>query len=133
MTKKLLQSKSGKVGSASLDDHFKKFQPKPSGKYKACNHHHELTDRHQIVNIGGDDFVANNDAIDLLKALNDAGLKTRTHHIDGEGAAFISIILDGVSLEIQTVREPQGNRPQFEGRHELLIRWERQQKKRNRP
>ena len=43
-----------------------------TSKYKYCNHHHKIYDRHTLVNFGGEEFVANNEAIPLLKALNEA-------------------------------------------------------------
>ncbi|MCK4522111.1 MAG: hypothetical protein KAU20_06040, partial [Nanoarchaeota archaeon] len=55
---------------------------KGTDKYKFCNHHHELDDKHQMVDFGDGKFVANNEAILLLKELNAIGLRTRTHHID---------------------------------------------------
>ena len=54
----------------------------PHQKYTFCNHHHELTDNHQVVNFGNGPFVANKDGIPMLKALNEIGLKTRSHHIE---------------------------------------------------
>lgn len=92
-------------------------------KYKGCNHHHELTDQHQIVDFGEGEFVANVQAIPLLKALNEAGLKTRTHHMDYEKYAFVSILLDNVTLEIKTVFEKDATRTKYNGKTELLISW----------
>lgn len=66
----------------------KRSGPEPSEAYRFCNHHHELTDGHKIVTIGGETFVANVDAIPLLEALDAVGLKTRTHHIAEGGNAF---------------------------------------------
>lgn len=39
---------------------------KATDKYKFCNHHHELTENHSIVNFGDGDFVANNEASEML-------------------------------------------------------------------
>lgn len=97
--------------------------PAPSDKYKFCNHHHELTNEHELVNIGGCEFVANKMAIPLLKALNNAGLITRSHHHDAPGEGFISIILDNVDIEIRTVNESDADRTCFDGKKELLIKW----------
>ena len=92
-------------------------------KYKYCNHHHELTDEHEIVDFGDGEFVANKAAIPILKALNEAGLKTRTHHMDGNGG-FISILLsDKVECEIQLVNEIYAERIRYNGMKEVLIKW----------
>ncbi|MEE9571531.1 MAG: hypothetical protein V3W20_00615 [Candidatus Neomarinimicrobiota bacterium] len=97
---------------------------KVSDKYKYCNHHHELTNQHEIVDFGDGEFVANKKAIPLLKTLNDLGLKTRTHHITNEHIhAFISILLDGVNLEIRNVYENASGRTKYNGKKELLISW----------
>jgi hypothetical protein len=91
-------------------------------KYKYCNHHHELTDGHEVVNFGNGEFVANKIAIPLLKALNEIGLKTRTHHID-ESGGFISILLDNVQIEVRKVGEAHSTRTEYNGKYELLINW----------
>jgi hypothetical protein len=92
-------------------------------KYKYCNHHHEIGDNHEIVNFGDGDFVANKAAIPLLKALNEAGLKTRTHHYEGRDG-FVSILLeDNVMVEIKTVYERDADRTKYNGKKELLIMW----------
>lgn len=98
---------------------------KATDKYKFCNHHHELTENHSIVNFGDGDFVANNEAIPLLKALNESGLKTRTHHFDGGKYSFISILLDNIDIEVVTVNEIHADRVKYNGKKEILIRWER--------
>lgn len=123
MPKKNLTSANGRVMSEKNDRPFEKFQPKPSGKYASANHHHELTARHKLVRIGGSEFVANVDAIPLLTALDNVGLKTRSHHIDGSGPAFIAIMLDNASVEIQRVNEGRSGRTEFNGKYEMLIRW----------
>jgi hypothetical protein len=97
--------------------------PLPTDKYKHCNHHHELTEDYEVVNMGGCEFVANKMAVPLLKALNDAGLITRSHHHDTQGEGFISIILDNVDIEIRTVNESDAGRTCFDGKKELLIKW----------
>lgn len=91
--------------------------------YKFCNHYHELNEDYSLVNFGTGEFVANNEAIPLLKALNEVGLITRTHHYDGGEFGFVSIILDNVDLEIVNVNEIHAERTQFNGKKELLIRW----------
>lgn len=96
----------------------------PTDKYKYCNHHHELTDQHEIVDFGTGEFVANKVAIPLLKALNEVGLKTRTHHMDERGG-FVAILLDNVRIEIKPVFEKDADRTEFNGKYELLILWER--------
>lgn len=93
---------------------------------KDCNHHHKITKNHTIVDYGDGKFVANNEAIPLLKALNEAGLKTRTHHIDKNGTAFISILLDNVVIETREVFERNSSRTKYNGKKELLIIWNRE-------
>lgn len=96
---------------------------KPTDKYAYCNHHHELTENHELVNFGSGEFVANKCAIPLLKALNEAGLITRTHHMD-ESGGFVSIILDNVRIEVRPVCEIHSTRTQYNGKFELLILWQ---------
>lgn len=98
---------------------------KPSNKYKKCNHHHEISNNHKIVDFGDGKFVANKQAIPLLKALNEIGLRTRTHHVDDTKHAFISILLDNVTIEIKTVFEKDAHRTKYNGKKELLIIWEK--------
>lgn len=98
---------------------------KATDKYKFCNHHHELTENNSVVNFGDGDFVANNEAIPLLKALNEAGLKTRTHHFDGGKHGFISILLDNIDIEVVTINEIHAYRTKYNGKKEILIKWER--------
>lgn len=92
-------------------------------KYKHCNHYHELTSKHRIVNFGDGEFVANTDAIPLLKALSELGIRTRTHHIDKEGeGGFFSILVDSnISFLIRQVNET--DRTKYNGMTELLISW----------
>lgn len=94
-------------------------------KYIFCNHHHEVGTRHEIVDFGDGEFVANVEAIPLLKALADAGLRTRTHHIEKSGPSFIGILLDNVEIEVWTVNERSADRSKYNGRKELLIRWDK--------
>jgi hypothetical protein len=96
----------------------------PTDKYRYCNHHHELTDQHEIVDFGNGEFVANKVAIPLLKALNEVGLKTRTHHMDERGG-FISILLDNVRIEVKPIFEKDADRTKFNGKYELLILWDK--------
>lgn len=91
-----------------------------SEKYTYCNHHHELTENHEIVNFGDGDFVANKGAIPLLRALNELGIKTRSHHIEGK-AGWFSILLDNVSYKEQIVNEIHANRIKYNNKNELLI------------
>ncbi len=98
---------------------------KQSDKYKYCNHHHEIDETYEVVNFGDDEFVANKDGIALLKALNEIGLKTRTHHIvKKEGHAFVGLLLDNVDLQIRTVSERDADRTKYNGKKELIISWE---------
>ncbi|MEK4025435.1 hypothetical protein [Sporosarcina sp. FSL W7-1283] len=92
-------------------------------KYKHFNHYHELTKDHQIVDFGDGEFIANNDAIPLLKALSEIGLRTRTHHINhSDGHGFFSILVDPhVRFEIRQVNE--ADRDKYDGMTELLIQW----------
>ena len=96
---------------------------KPTEKYRFCNHHHELSEHHTLVDFGDGEFVANKAAIPLLKALNECGLRTRTHHYDGKHG-FVSILLDeNVFIEIKTVQEKDAERTKYNGKKELLILW----------
>lgn len=98
----------------------------PTDKYRYCNHHHELTENHELVNIGGEEFVANKEAIPLLKALNEIGLKTRSHHIDNTENAWVTILFDNIDrLEIRTIYERDADRNSYNGKKELLISWEK--------
>lgn len=94
----------------------------PTDRYRFCNHHHELTSEHELVDFGTGPFVANKKAIPLLKALNELGFKTRSHHVD-EHVRWVTVLLDEVELEIRTVDETQADRDCFNGRKEILLRW----------
>ncbi len=99
---------------------------KPTDKYKHFNHHHELDDEHELVDFGDGEFIANKQAIPLLKALNEAGLKTRTHHFDDDtDGAFVSILLDNAHVEIRQVNERDASRTKYNGKYEALIMWRR--------
>lgn len=91
-------------------------------KYVHCNHFHELTEEHEIVDFGDGEFVANKRAIPLLKALNELGLRTRTHHVDSSGG-FVAILLDNVSIEVKKVNEIHSTRTRYNGKYEVLIAW----------
>lgn len=92
-------------------------------KYRHCNHHHEIGDRHELVDFGDGEFVANKEAVPLLKALNEMGLRTRTHHAD-ENGGFVSILIENsVRAEIKEVNEIDANRTKYNGKTELLISW----------
>ncbi len=96
-----------------------------SDEYRFCNHHHEFTEDYEIVDYGTGRFVANKAAIPLLESIHNVGMRTRTHHYDGGDHGFISILLDNVDVEIVTVNEIHANRTQFNGKKELLIRWDK--------
>lgn len=97
----------------------------PTEKYKKYNHYHEIGDEHQLVDFGNGEFIANNEAIPLLKALNESGLKTRSHHIDDKEHAWVCVLLDNVELEIKKVNEKDSSRTEYNGKMELLIRWKK--------
>lgn len=88
-----------------------------------CNHHHKPTEDHEIVTIGGETFVANKSAIPLLKALNELGLHTRSHHIDPDGKGWITILLDGINYDERLVNETDATRTKYNGKRELFIGW----------
>jgi hypothetical protein len=100
---------------------------KDSNKYKPCNHHHEMTDNQSVVDFGSGVFVADNERVILLKALNECGLKTRTHCYGHEtGYSFVSILLnDDIDIEIKSVREGHSTREFEKNQKELLITWKR--------
>lgn len=111
---------------------IKKFndeESKPTDKYKHCNHHHELTSKDEIVDFGDGKFVANKMAVPLLKALNDLGLRTRTHHMDNDGG-FISMLIDDlyINFEIKEIFERDAVRTKYNGKHEILISWSKKNK-----
>jgi len=97
--------------------------PNGTDKYKHCNHHHEITDKHELVDFGDGEFVANKEAIPLLKALNEAGLRTRTHHLDEGEHAFMSILLDNATIEVKKINERDSTRTKYNDKYELLIQW----------
>ena len=95
----------------------------PTDKYKYCNHHHEIGDRHELIDFGDGDFVANKEAIPLLKALNEIGLQTRSHHINEKEHAWICVLLDNAEIEVKKVFERDSDRTKYNGKMELLIKW----------
>jgi hypothetical protein len=95
----------------------------PTTAYADCNHHHELTPDHEMVDFGDGAFVANKAGVPLLAALNALGLRTRTHHIEKGGHCFVSILLDDVRIEIATVDEIHADRTKYNGKKELLLFW----------
>lgn len=101
----------------------KEVEVRPSNEFMHCNHFHEISDHHEIVNFGDGDFVANKEAIPLLKSLAEVGLRTRTHHIDKNTNNFVSIILDNATAEIQTINEAGSTRTKYNGKKEILIQW----------
>lgn len=97
----------------------------PTDKYKYCNHHHELDNDHELVDFGHGEFVANKVAVPLLKALNEAGLQTRSHHIEKSGEGWLTILLDNVRFEVRKVNEIHADRTKYNGEFEILIYWEK--------
>lgn len=95
----------------------------PTEEYKYCNHHHKIGNKHQLVDFGDGQFVANKEAIPLLKALNEIGLRTRSHHIDDKEHAWVCILLDNVETEVKEVFEVDADRTKYNGKKELLITW----------
>ena len=92
-------------------------------KYKHFNHHHELTDEHEFVDFGTGEFIANKKAIPLLKALNELGLITRTHHVD-ENGGFVGIVMGkNIEVTIRGIHERDAERSRFDGKNEILIQW----------
>jgi hypothetical protein len=101
-----------------------RYKAVPSLKYRYCNHHHELDRHHKKIDLGDGEFIANKEAIPLLKALNKLGLKTRTHHISYKSDyAFVSILLDNAEIEIKNVNEVNADRDKYNGKTEVLISW----------
>lgn len=98
---------------------------KHTKKYKNCNHYHELTNEQRIIDLGTGEFVADNQRIALLKALNECGLITRNHCYGHEtGWSFVNILLDNVAIEIRDVNE-KPDREFTKNKKELLIAWKR--------
>lgn len=122
---KVLREALVELGGTPPSDKSKE-RPTATDKYKHCNHHHELTDKHTLIIIDGQEVVVNNDAMLLIQELNRLGLKTRTHHIAEDcGHPFISILLDNVDISVREVNEKDADRTVYNGKKELLIQWER--------
>jgi pyruvate-formate lyase-activating enzyme len=86
-----------------------------SEKYKYCNHHHEPTEDQAIVNIGGEQFVADKEMISLLTAMNDLGIKTMSHCCGHETKKpFIRISTR--NIEFVDIRQYEGS---------IVICWKR--------
>ncbi|WP_276483576.1 hypothetical protein [Paraflavitalea pollutisoli] len=118
------QAKGADVDPVQLSGNSEQLDvPAASDEYKYCNHHHELTPEHEVVDFGDGQFVANKMAIPLLKALNEAGLRTRSHHIDTPGQGWFTILLDNVEFDFRRVWEIDANRKKYNGKQELLISW----------
>jgi hypothetical protein len=76
---------------------------------------HAMKHEQELVEIDGQKFLADSEMIPLLKALNEAGLKTRTHCSGCEkGTPWVVIKTD--NIEIIQVRN-------YEGCKEVLIEW----------
>jgi hypothetical protein len=92
-----------------------------------CNHHHVISDDQEMVDLGRGAFVADKEMLPLLRALNDAGIATRTHCCGhGSGHSFLGIIIaDGMHVDIRKVHETDAARDTFRGETELLISWSR--------
>lgn len=99
--------------------------PKHTDKYLYCNHYHELTDEHELVDFGDGEFVANKAAIPLLKALNEAGLRTHSHNYTGNQEGYVCILLDeDVNLYISEVNEGECcTRTRYDGMKSVNIVW----------
>jgi hypothetical protein len=87
-----------------------------------------LTPDQEIVNFGDGVFVADRKALPLLRALNGAGLKTRTHHFDGDHG-FVGILMENVRIEVRPVNEIHADREKYNGKQELLIQWDNTKEK----
>lgn len=118
-----------KVGGQDIYIYAKRRKDKEkqnfTDDYLYCNHHHELDETYEVINFGNGEFVANKEGIPLLKALNTLGLETRTHHIknDGEWAFFSILLNDDVEIEVNNINEKDASRTKYNGKKELLIRW----------
>jgi len=102
----------------------------PTDKYKHFNHHHEITEKHQFVDFGDGEFIANKEAVPLLAALNNLGLRTRTHHIDENGGFFSILIDDNIQdVTVKKVYERDSTRTKYNGMTEVLISFRRNNNK----
>lgn len=99
-----------------------KKMPKWTKKYQYCNHHHEIEPYQVLVDLGDGAFVADKDMIPLLKALNDSGLKTRSH-CGHTKERFVCIRMDNVeSIVVRDITEQHSTRETKPGQ-ELIISW----------
>ena len=98
--------------------------PAGSDRYRYCNHHHELTPDHELVDLGDGEFVANKAALPLLMALNEAGIRTRTHHYNGGNHGFVGLLMDNLHIEVRPVHEAAADRDRYNGKMELIISWQ---------
>lgn len=88
---------------------------KETDEYKYCNHHHEITEDQEMIDLGTGKFVADKELIPLLKELNQAGLITRSHccgHTGGK--SFLVIKTDNIfHVEIRNYHDMK----------EIVISW----------
>lgn len=95
----------------------------PTGKYKHFNHHHEITDDQEFIEIGGQEIIADKKMIPLLKALNDLGLETRSHDYSDK-ECWVTIVLDNrTQVDIRKIQEGNATRTRFNGKTEILLAW----------
>lgn len=89
-----------------------------------CNHHHTIEANQSVVDFGTGKFIADNGMIPLLKALNEAGLITRTHH-GGPNHSFVAILMrNNLRIEFRPAYENACDRG-FDGSEtELLLSWD---------
>ena len=95
--------------------------------HEECNHHHEITEEQEVIDLGSGKFIADKKRVALLKALNDCGLITRTHCYGHEsGVSFVSILMENdLRIEVKDVNERDSTREIKEGAKEILILWDR--------
>jgi len=100
-------------------------------KYRRFNHHHEIRPDQAFIKIDGQQFIADKKMIPLLRALNAAGLKTRSHCAGHKDIySFLCLILDPeTSIEIRPVSEIKSTRRFPAGTQELCIQWKRSARK----
>lgn len=103
---------------------------RPTNKYKRLNHYHEITRHQKLVKLGGRKFVADKKMLPLLRALNNAGFKTRSHcYGHSTRRAWFSFILDkNVSFYIQPVNENPRKGKFPPGTMEVHLMWKRPRK-----
>lgn len=87
-----------------------------TNKYIHCNHYHELNENQEIIDLGTGKFVVDKQRIQLLKALNECGLETRSHCYGHEtGISFVAIKTTNITNIQVRMNELQ----------EILIQWKR--------